>query len=99
MRGCEGQLTRRTVLLIAHRASATPATNAPKTNRCCRTSATAGWFFPVGKTAPPTAIAACSPRPYEGTEVSPETMQAYLDWEYGLVEQLRRDATHGFFVI
>jgi hypothetical protein len=25
-------------------------------------------------------------------------MQAYLDWEYGLVEQLRRDATHGFFV-
>jgi len=26
-------------------------------------------------------------------------MQAYLDWEFGLVEQLRRDATHGFFVI
>jgi hypothetical protein len=26
-------------------------------------------------------------------------MQAYLDREYGLVEQLRRDATHGFFVI
>ena len=26
-------------------------------------------------------------------------MQAYVDWEYGLVEQLRRDATHGFFVI
>jgi len=26
-------------------------------------------------------------------------MQAYLDWEYGLVGQLRRDATHGFFVI
>ena len=38
-------------------------------------------------------------RPYEGTDVSPEKMQAYLDWEYGLVEQLRRDATHGFFVI
>ena len=29
----------------------------------------------------------------------PSAMQAYLDWEYGLVEQLRRDATHGFFVI
>ena len=29
----------------------------------------------------------------------PAAMQAYLDWEYGLVEQLRRDATHGFFVI
>jgi rhodanese-related sulfurtransferase len=38
-------------------------------------------------------------RPYEGTEVATDAMQAYLDWEYGLVEQLRRDATHGFFVI
>jgi len=38
-------------------------------------------------------------RPYEGTEVAMNAMQAYLDWEYGLVEQLRRDATHGFFVI
>jgi rhodanese-related sulfurtransferase len=38
-------------------------------------------------------------RPYEGTNVGTGAMQAYLDWEYGLVEQLRRDATHGFFVI
>jgi rhodanese-related sulfurtransferase len=38
-------------------------------------------------------------RPYEGTDVAPGAMLAYLDWEYGLVEQLRRDATHGFFVI
>ncbi len=38
-------------------------------------------------------------RPYEGTDVGASAMQAYLDWEYGLVEQLRRDATHGFFVI
>jgi rhodanese-related sulfurtransferase len=38
-------------------------------------------------------------RPYEGTDISPGAMQAYLDWEYGLVEQLRRDASHGFFVI
>ena len=38
-------------------------------------------------------------RPYEGTDVDPKAMQAYLDWEFGLVEQLRRDATHGFFVI
>jgi rhodanese-related sulfurtransferase len=38
-------------------------------------------------------------RPYEGTDASPEKMQAYLDWEFGLVEQLRRDGTHGFFVI
>jgi 3-mercaptopyruvate sulfurtransferase SseA len=38
-------------------------------------------------------------RPYEGTDVEDSAMQAYLDWEYGLVEQLRRDGTHGFFVI
>jgi rhodanese-related sulfurtransferase len=38
-------------------------------------------------------------RPYEGTDVDASAMQGYLDWEYGLVEQLRRDATHGFFVI
>jgi len=38
-------------------------------------------------------------RPYEGTDVDTGAMQAYLDWEYGLVEQLKRDATHGFFVI
>ena len=38
-------------------------------------------------------------RPYEGIDVDAGAMQAYLDWEYGLVEQLRRDATHGFFVI
>lgn len=38
-------------------------------------------------------------RPYEGTDVKESAMQAYLDWEYGLVEQLRRDDTHGFFVI
>jgi rhodanese-related sulfurtransferase len=38
-------------------------------------------------------------RPYEGTGVDTQAMQAYLDWEFGLVEQLRRDDTHGFFVI
>jgi len=38
-------------------------------------------------------------RPYEGTDASLDKMQAYLDWEFGLVEQLRRDGTHGFFVI
>jgi hypothetical protein len=26
-------------------------------------------------------------------------MQAYLDWEYGLVAQLGRDGTHGFRVL
>ena len=38
-------------------------------------------------------------RPYEGTDIKESAMQAYLDWEYGLVEQLRRDGTHGFVVI
>ncbi|MCK1425164.1 thiosulfate sulfurtransferase [Bradyrhizobium sp. 180] len=38
-------------------------------------------------------------RPYEGTDVAEGAMQAYLNWEYGLVEQLRRDGTHGFYVI
>ena len=38
-------------------------------------------------------------RPYEGTDNAAAAMQAYLDWEYGLVDQLARDATHGFFVI
>ena len=38
-------------------------------------------------------------RPYEGTDSKTAAMQAYLDWEYGLVEQLRRDGSHGFFVI
>jgi rhodanese-related sulfurtransferase len=38
-------------------------------------------------------------RPYEGTHNSAEAMNAYLEWEYGLVAQLERDGTHGFFVI
>lgn len=38
-------------------------------------------------------------RPYEGTESAEKAMKAYLDWEFGLVEQLHRDGTHGFFVI
>lgn len=38
-------------------------------------------------------------RPYEGTDAPTEAMQAYLDWEYGLVAQLARDGTHHFRVI
>jgi rhodanese-related sulfurtransferase len=38
-------------------------------------------------------------RPYEGADHAAEAKQAYLDWEFGLVDQLARDATHGFFVI
>ncbi len=38
-------------------------------------------------------------RPYEGTDNPASAMQAYLDWEYGLVAQLERDGTHGFRVV
>ncbi len=38
-------------------------------------------------------------RPYEGTDVPAQVMQAYLEWEYGLVAQLAQDGTHGFSVI
>ncbi|WP_321960696.1 rhodanese-related sulfurtransferase [Paraburkholderia sp. J7] len=38
-------------------------------------------------------------RPYEGTNNARDAMNAYLEWEYGLVAQLGRDGTHGFFVI
>ena len=38
-------------------------------------------------------------RPYEGTDNPAAATQAYLDWEYRLVEQLGRDGTHGFSVI
>ncbi|KVO50188.1 sulfurtransferase [Burkholderia ubonensis] len=38
-------------------------------------------------------------RPYEGTDNAAAAMQAYLDWEFGLIEQLKRDGTHHFRVI
>ncbi len=38
-------------------------------------------------------------RPYEGTDNAKTAMQAYLDWEFGLVAQLERDGTHGFSVL
>jgi len=38
-------------------------------------------------------------RPYEGVDVDPGAMQAYLEWEYGLVAQLGRDRTHHFHVV
>ncbi|MFC3229918.1 rhodanese-like domain-containing protein [Marinibaculum pumilum] len=36
------------------------------------------------------------PRPYESPESAREAMQAYLDWEFGLTEQLRRDGMAPF---
>jgi rhodanese-related sulfurtransferase len=48
---------------------------------------------------PPRTAAGRYSRPYEGTDHASDAMRAYLQWEYGLVDQLARDGTHGFFVI
>lgn len=63
-----------------------------------------GGYDTALEVGPPSALPRPDPahryrRPYEGTDVTAAAMQAYLDWEYGLVEQLRRDGTHGFYVI
>lgn len=63
----------------------------------------AGWsgeleFGPDGA-PPPRGPEGRYKRPYEGTDNAAAAMQAYLDWEYGLVAQLERDGTHGFFII
>jgi rhodanese-related sulfurtransferase len=65
------------------------------------TDAWTGAGFAVDSTAPRYLSPPIDryPRPYEGTDVPPAAMEAYLDWEYGLVEQLGRDGTHGFRVI
>lgn len=38
-------------------------------------------------------------RPYEGTENARDDMQAYLDWEYGLVAQVANDGVAQFHVV
>lgn len=53
----------------------------------------------AGVALPPVPAAHRYKRPYEGTDNAAAAMQAYLDWEYGLVAQLERDGTHGFTVI
>jgi len=65
---------------------------------------TAAWDASGGALETGLALAASDPddvyrRPYEGTDNAREAMQAYLDWEYGLVAQLARDGSHGFYVI
>ncbi len=52
-----------------------------------------------GPEPPPRPAAGRYRRPYEGADHSADAMRAYLQWEYGLVDQLSRDGTHGFFVI
>jgi rhodanese-related sulfurtransferase len=65
---------------------------------------TAAWIA-AGLPLEPGETALASPRidryrrPYEGTDNPVAAMQAYLDWEYGLVAQLAADGSHGFFVI
>jgi rhodanese-related sulfurtransferase len=48
---------------------------------------------------PPRAATGRYRRPYEGTDHAAAAVQAYIDWELGLVDQLARDGTHGFVVI
>jgi rhodanese-related sulfurtransferase len=52
-----------------------------------------------GASPPPRGSHGRYRRPYEGTDNPVAAMQAYLEWEYGLVTQLARDESHGFFVI
>lgn len=52
-----------------------------------------------GEPLPPRGPEGRYRRPYEGTNNPVEAMRAYLEWEFGLVEQLARDGTHGFRVI
>ena len=59
----------------------------------------AGGALTTGAEHLSTAITDVYKRPYEGTDNAAGAMQAYLEWEYGLVAQLARDGTHGFFVI
>ncbi|MEK6426345.1 MAG: rhodanese-like domain-containing protein, partial [Burkholderia gladioli] len=59
----------------------------------------AGLPLETGETRLATARTDRYRRPYEGTQNAAAAMQAYLDWEFGLVEQLGRDGTHHFNVI
>ena len=61
--------------------------------------AAAGGALETGETGLASARSDRYRRPYEGTDAPAEAMQAYLDWEFGLVAQLGRDGTHGFKVI
>ena len=67
-------------------------------------SSAGGGFDGPLDAGPDTAIPPRGPggryrRPYEGTDNPATAMQAYLDLEYGLVDQLARDGTHGFNVL
>lgn len=59
----------------------------------------AGWPLQTGETSLLSARIDRYRRPYEGSDAPREAMQAYLDWEFGLVAQLARDGTHGFKVL
>ena len=59
----------------------------------------AGYDVERGLEAPLSEPTDVYKRPYEGTDNAMEAMQAYLDWEFGLVAQLQRDGSHGFFVV
>ncbi|WP_035371298.1 rhodanese-like domain-containing protein [Acetobacter papayae] len=51
-----------------------------------------------GGRTPAFSPAGCVQTPLRSTDNAAAAMQAYLDWEFGLVAQLERDGTHGFAV-
>ena len=63
------------------------------------TEAWRGRPLEAGPTRLASPIADVYKRPYEGTDNARFAMEAYLEWEFGLVAQLERDGTHGFRVI
>ncbi|MEV4800145.1 hypothetical protein AB0K18_09015 [Nonomuraea sp. NPDC049421] len=62
---------------------------------------TAAWHFPLETAGGRYAVAPADRyrRPYEGTDNPREAVEAYLEWEFGLVEQLERDGTRHFQVL
>ena len=89
-------LTQTPVFLLEGGTSAWVAAGLPQVEGEAREAAEAGT---TGATAMASPRIDRYRRPYEGTDNPTAAMQAYLDWEYGLVDQLALDGTHGFFVI
>ena len=92
------------IVLTDHRSVRADMTASWLAQMGCETYVLDGGYDGALETAPPLVWPKPDPahryrRPYEGTDIDAGAMQAYLDWEFGLVEQLRRDGSHGFFVI
>jgi rhodanese-related sulfurtransferase len=103
------QLAHRAIVLTSPD-GAMAAFSAPDFQRCSGiqpvvlTGGTAAWVaagLPIEQGASDASASARDvyKRPYEGGDNLREAMQAYLEWEFGLVAQLERDDTHHFRVL